>query len=85
MDTNNIYLVHKQRYKDALKQVLLRLHNRKREVALGIWLTIVIDQKEEIILHPNLYMGKELSLPQETIKIVEGIFHDFLKHELLDR
>lgn len=84
MDANNSYVVHKERYRDALKEVLLRLHNRKNDVALGIWLTIVFDQKEEVILNPYKYMKKELPLTLERIKIVEGIFHDFLKQELLD-
>ncbi len=82
---NHISLVYWRQYNDALQQVLTMLQNRKHDVALGIWLTIVNDKKEEIILNPYSYLGTELSLHERMNETVERIFHDFLRRELLLR
>lgn len=83
MKTANISLLYTQKYFDAVQPLLVVLQNRKKEVTVGIWLTIVNHQKEEVIYNPNRYLGTELSLRDEMIESVENIFHDFLKRELL--
>lgn len=83
MKTANSTLLYTQKYFDAVQPLLIGLQTRKKEVTLGVWLTIVNHQKEEVIYNPNRYLGTELSLRDEMITTVENIFHDFLKRELL--
>lgn len=67
MNTANGSLRYTKMYFDAVQPLLLQT---RKKVTVGIWLTLVNHQKEEIIYNPSRYLGTELSVRDEMIASV---------------
>jgi hypothetical protein len=79
MDRETLY--YRRKFNNALEPIKVMLVDKRRKLTLSTWITFVNQTRDRVLISPHQYLGEPLPAKEQTARIVNDIFRDFVKAE----